>query len=147
MKKIQLFVMALFLVIFIIGCGKVSTVKNGVLNFDKSITVGEAFDKYSYFSDTDWTDFETSNGREIVQVTGTFNDKYMKQKGWTKQFSKAFLIVQFKVNKDNTFAISAIAVKFITLEGKTKEIDMSKRLSTYQFNLMLKELYNDEPLS
>jgi len=54
MKRIQLLIAGLFLAIFITGCSEVNTVKDGTLNFDNSITVGEAFDKYSYFSDTDW---------------------------------------------------------------------------------------------
>ncbi len=72
----------MFLTIFVAVCSEASTVKDGILNFDNSITVGEAFDKYGYFSDTDWTDFETSNGRKIVQVRGTFNDNYIKKMGW-----------------------------------------------------------------
>ena len=117
------------------------------MNFDNSITVGEAFDKYNYFSDTDWTDFETSNGRKIVQVTGTFNDDYIKKMGWTKQFSKASLIVQFKINKDDTFEIAAIGLEATNLNGKTKKVDLGKGMSNRQLNAMLKELYNDKPLS
>jgi len=146
MKKIQLLILGLFLTIFMAGCSEVSTVKDGTLNFDNSITVGEAFDKYSYFSDTDWTDFETSNGRKIVQVTGTFNDDYIKKMGWTKKFSEVSLIVQFKINKDDTFEIAAIGLEFTNLKGKTKKVDLGKGMSTRQLNMMLKELYNDKPL-
>jgi len=147
MQKIKLLITGLFLLLFITGCSDVGTVKNGTLNFDNSITVGEAFDKYSYFSDTDWTDFETSNGRKIVQVTGEFNDNYIKKMGWTKQFKKASLIVQFKINKDDTFEIAAIGLEVTDLKGKTKKVDMGKGMSTVGLNRMLKELYNDKPLS
>jgi hypothetical protein len=147
MKKLKLFVIGLFLSLVITGCSDVSTVKNGTLNFDNSITVGEAFDRYKYFSDTDWTDFKTSNGRKIVQVTGEFNDDYLKKMGWTKQFKKASLIVQFKINKDDTFEISAIGLEATDLKGKTKKVDLGKGMSNRQLNSMLKELYNDKPLS
>lgn len=147
MRKLNLLVIGLFLSIIITGCSDVSTVKDGTLNFDNSITVGEAFDKYSYFSDTDWKDFETSNGRKIVQVTGEFNDNYIKKMGWTKQFEKASLIVQFKINKDDTFEIAAIALEATDLKGKTKKVDLGKGMSSRQLNSMLKELYNDKPLS
>ena len=147
MQKLKLFITGLFLLFFITGCSDVGTVKNGTLNFDNSITVGEAFDKYNYFSDTDWEDFETSNGRKIVQVTGEFNENYIKKMGWTKQFEKASLIVQFKINKDDTFEISAIGLEATDLKGKTKKVDLGKGMSTRQLNMMLKELYNDRPLS
>lgn len=140
-------VIEVFLSLIVAGCSDVSTVKDGTLNFDNSITVGEAFDKYSYFLDTDWTDFKTSNGRKIVQVTGEFNDDYIKKMGWTKQFEKASLIVQFKINKDETFEIAAIDLEATSLKGKTKKVDLGQGISQRQLNNMLKELYNDRPLS
>ena len=88
MKKSKLFVIGLFLSLVITGCSDVSTVKDVTLNFDNSITVGEAFDRHKYFSDIDWTDFKTLNGRKIVQVTGEFNDDYLKKMGWTIQLKK-----------------------------------------------------------
>jgi len=42
----------------LINGGNVNTVKNGTLNFDNSITVGEAFDNYKYFRKTKWEEFE-----------------------------------------------------------------------------------------
>lgn len=147
MKNFKLLIVGLFLSLMISGCSDVDTVKNGILNFDNSITVGEAFDKYSYFSDTDWEDFKTSNGRKIVQVTGEFNDNYIKKMGWTKQFKKASLIVQFKINKDDIFEIAAIGLEATDLKGKTKKVDIGKGMSTAGLNRMLKELYNDKPLS
>ena len=131
----------------IVGCSDSNIVKNGTLNFDNSITVGEAFDRYSYFTSTSWRDFETSNGRKIVEVTGEFNDEYIKKMGWTKQFSQASLIVQFKINKDDTFEISAIGFNVVGINGETKEIDAGSGMSGIQLNNMLKELYNDKPLS
>ena len=147
MSKLKLLVIGVFLSLMVTGCSDVSTVKDGTLNFDNSITVGQAFDRYSYFSDTDWKDFETSNGRKIVQVTGEFNDDYIKKMGWTKQFKEASLIVQFKINKDDTFEISAIGLELTSLKGKTKKVDLGQGMSNRQFNSMLKELYNDKPLS
>ncbi len=97
----------------ITGCSDIDTVKDGTLNFDNSITVGEAFDKYSYFTSTNWKNFETSNGRKIVEVTGDFNNEYIKLMGWTKQFAQASLTVQFKINKDDTFEVSAIGFNVV----------------------------------
>ena len=131
----------------IVGCSDSNIAKNGTLNFDNSITVGEAFDRYSYFTSTSWRDFETSNGRKIVEVTGEFNDEYIEKMGWTKQFSQASLIVQFKINKDDTFEISAIGMEVTDLKENTKEVDIGQGMSNRQLNNMLQELYNDKPLS
>ncbi len=131
----------------ITGCSDIDTVKDGTLNFDNSITVGEAFDKYSYFTSTNWKNFETSNGRKIVEVTGDFNNEYIKLMGWTKQFAQASLTVQFKINKDDTFEVSAIGFNVVGMNGETKEIDAGSGMSVLKLNNMLKELYNDKPLS
>ncbi len=147
MRKLKILVIGLFISLFINGCSDADIVKDGTLNFDNSITVGQAFDKYSYFTSTSWKDFETSNGRKIVEVTGDFNNEYIKLMGWTKQFSEASLTVQFKINKDNTFEVSAIGFTVVGMNGETKEVDVGSEISILQFNNMLKELYNDKPLS
>jgi len=147
MRKLKLLIIGLFISLMITGCSDVDTVKDGTLNFDNSITVGEAFDKYSYFTSTSWKNFETSNGRKIVEVTGDFNNEYIKLMGWTKQFAQASLTVQFKINKDDTFEVSAIGFNVVGMNGETKEIDAGSGMSVLQLNNMLKELYNDKPLS
>jgi len=147
MRKMKLFFVGLLLSVFMTGCSDVGIVKNGTLNFDKSLTVGEAFDRYSYFSSTEWQDFETSNGRKIVEINGIFTNKYIKQMGWEKKFKQASLVVQFKINKNDTFEISAIGFNVIGINGKIEKINAGKGMSIIQLTNMLKELYNDKPLS
>lgn len=49
----------------------------GVLELDKSLTVGEAFDNYKYFFNVKWEAFTTENEHKVVQVTVTLDlDKY-----------------------------------------------------------------------
>jgi hypothetical protein len=50
-------------------------------------------------------------------------------------------------NKDDTFEISAIGFNVVGINGETKEIDAGSGMSGIQLNNMLKELYNDKPLS
>ena len=70
-KLVQKLIIISFTAVMFIGCGDdVSTIKNGTLEFDKSITVGQAFDKYKYFSSTKWKSFSTDNGKKIVEVKG-----------------------------------------------------------------------------
>ncbi len=147
MKKIKLLITGLVLSIFISGCSDIGVVKDGTLNFDSSITVGQAFDNYQYFKETKWEELETANGRKIIEVNGVFTDKYLKLMGWTKQFAQASLTVQFKINKDDTFEVSAIGLNVVGINEQTKEIDLGEGMSILQLNNMLKELYNDKPLS
>lgn len=132
----------------LVGCGDgTSTVKNGTLDFDKSITVGQAFDKYKYFSSTKWRSFTTDNGRKIVEVQGVFKNEYLQHMQWEDRFASASLIVQFKMNQDDTFEISAIAFDFLTRNGDKQRSDIGTSLTVRQFNNFLKELYNNKPLS
>lgn len=148
-KKIilKLIVVCLMAVIFI-GCGDdASIVKNGILDFDKSITVGQAFDKYKYFSSTKWRSFSTDNGKKIVEVKGDLKNEYLQHMNWEDKFASASLVVQFTLNKDDTFELSAIAFDFLTRNGDKRREDIGARLTERQFNTFLKELYNNKPFS
>ncbi|WP_442765654.1 hypothetical protein [Sulfurospirillum cavolei] len=150
MKQISKVISIFITVLFLIGCSSnENIVKNGTLAFDKSITVGQAFDKYSYFSSTKWRSFKTDNGRQIVEVRGEFTDKFLKLKElvWGTEYNKAVLVVQFKINKDDTFEILAIGFDVTLKNGEKEFVDMGKNLTKGQLNLLLKELYSGEPLS
>lgn len=131
------------------GCGSdLSSVKDGTMSFDNSITVGDAFDKYSYFTSTDWRSFETSNGRKIVEVEGIFTDNYPAfQQLKVKGIEELSLVVQFRVNKDDSFEISAIKMNAKNSSGEETEQDLGSTISEAQLDLFLNELYNDKPLS
>lgn len=141
--------MIVFLTAFMfVGCGDdTSTIKNGTLEFDKSITVGQAFDKYKYFSSTKWRSFSTDNGKKIVEVKGDLKNEYLQHMNWEDKFASASLVVQFTLNKDNTFELSAIAFDFLTRNGEKRMEDIGERLTERQFNTFLKELYNNKPFS
>ncbi len=62
---------------------------------------------------------------------------------WDKKCMFAKLIVQFKINKDDTFEISAIGFEVTDMDMKEKKIDASKGMT----NNMLKEIYNNQPMS
>jgi len=52
----------------------ISLVKNSVLTFDKSLTIGEAFESYSFFKSVKWEAFKTDRNRQIVKFIGTFDN-------------------------------------------------------------------------
>ena len=152
MKKVYISFITI-LIFFLTGCSNnVDSVKDSTLDFDKSITVGQAFDNYKYFSDTKWEEFKTNNGRQIVEFTGTFNDKYLDylnnqfkkaiKKHPEKAINKAELVVQFIINKDGTFNVFASAFK-------TFYNDKKKRKYTYtisSINGLLSRIYNNKIL-
>ncbi len=51
----------------------VKAVKEGILGFDKSITLGQAFDGYGHFTAKVWTPATATNGRKLVEAAGTIN--------------------------------------------------------------------------
>jgi len=48
-------------------------VKEGTLSIDKSVTVGNAFDHYKYFTNVLWSTEEDAQKRRIVVVKGTYD--------------------------------------------------------------------------
>ena len=109
------------------GCenSAIDTVKSGILNFDKSTTIGKAFDNYSYFKKTSWTEFETKQGQRVVEFEGVINydkvfsnvnpeaylyKKYINNKELMDK-AKPSILVQFVINKDSSFQISFFGIK------------------------------------
>lgn len=64
--------LVLFAFIATTGCSRnpESVVKEGSLQLDSSVTVGDALDGYEYFGDTEWDSFEDSQKRRIVEFHG-----------------------------------------------------------------------------
>jgi len=59
------------LAIGLAGCNSpIDSVKNGVLELDKSTTVGKAFDNYSCFKKTSWSEIKTKQGQVVVEFNG-----------------------------------------------------------------------------
>ncbi len=60
------------------GCGNntkdpVQMVKDGILEIDKSTTIGQAFDGYRFFKNTEWKVEKTDTGRTIVRCIGNID--------------------------------------------------------------------------
>ena len=132
MRKIKLLIVGLFLSLFITGClSEVDTVKSGVMNFNKTITVGEAFDNWNNCKKGEWETFETDNKIKVVQFTCLRKDikEYMsKVKSFLseKEQAKASCLdvvsstqtFQFTINKDDTFQIDNVQVETVWSDGK-----------------------------
>jgi hypothetical protein len=123
---------------FIIGCenSDIYSVKNGYLNDFKTITVGEAFDKYKYFTDVKWDSFKTDNGTKIVEVKG-----YLNEDSNSSKKLENYLLTQFTINQsDNTFEISYMGLMIKDKNNKEKEISFNSKLTDFT----LYKIYNNE---
>lgn len=125
----------ILLFIFLInGCGSddVSSVSDGYLSFDKSITVGQALNGYKYFKTHEWSSFKAENGRKIVQFKAKFVDEMLTKTGrvnWgtgeIPTYSGIEIIIQFRINSDQTFQIEGSRETFFNTNGKTEERQIS----------------------
>jgi len=117
------------------GCSNdIDAVKSGILEFNKTITVGEAFDNWDSCVNSQWELFETSNGTKVVQFICNKKDvkEYMdKVKALLSEkqlasFSASGLNItenkqtfQFTINKDDTFQIDNVQVETVWADGKS----------------------------
>ena len=104
-------------------------VKNGVLDYDKSLTVGEAFDNWkACHKNASWTSFKTDNKRKIVQFTCDAKVDHLDK----------HIIFQFTINKDKTFILNYIGEEYIDTDGI-----LSTSSSSKPFNTILKDIYEN----
>lgn len=122
-------------ILCITGCNKknsINIVKDGVLDFNKTLTVGQAFDNWKSCKSNSWESFKTENGIDIVefkcelkidefsQKLRNFDKDYKKgnEEGTYLDFKSALLTFQFSINKDNTFQIHGINSKYIWVDNE-----------------------------
>jgi hypothetical protein len=144
MKKLLTIIFGLATIIGLAGCGKVSLVKDGTLAFDKSLTIGQAFDNYQYFDNVKWEEITTDNGKKVVQVNAIIDlDKHPKGVEWKKNIKEMKYIFQFTINQDETFQLSYGGIEAISINDEKNEINANNS----QLMQNLKEVYGNVPLS
>lgn len=134
-----------FILIGFVGCGSnISKVKDTVLEFDKSLTVGQAFDNYQYFKSKKWEDIRSDNGKELVQFEGILNiDLDLPRMIELKKSCKEVKVVfQFVKNKDNTVEIHAYGTQVTNIDGTTQEA----REGYFAPLVVLHSIYQGNPL-
>ncbi len=83
----------------------IDLVKNSIMKFDKSITVGQAFDNWELCKDKKWTEFQTNNKKQIVEFICKVN--------------KMDCTVQWLINLDDT---SEVIYAKLTKKNENGEI-------------------------
>jgi hypothetical protein len=155
MKRFRLLVLVVGLVfgVVLFGCdkakdlvsGDVSLVKNGTMEFDKSLTVGQALDKYKYFKSTKWEAVKTDNGRRLVNVVGDLDISrypYLNSDN-TPAIKSAYVRFQFIINQDKTFELKWCGLGAEKKDGTKTEPDESANLLMCKNSM--KEIYDNGP--
>lgn len=76
---------------------EVKQVKGGTLGADKTVTVGNALDKYKHFSKTKWKSFKDEQDRQVVEFTGIYSpDEIKKECNDAIQYAKNNIINSVK---------------------------------------------------
>lgn len=56
-------------------CSQITTVKNGILNIDKGITIGKAFDSYKHVTNGKWKVINDDRGRTYVEFRAQYKNE------------------------------------------------------------------------
>ena len=148
--KIKYLAASAFLVAALQGCGSASDtelVKNGVMQFNKTLTVGEAFDRWSECQQKNWEEFKSDNGQRVVQFTCSARNvaAFMnKAKSMLQNESKydhfnlteVLSTFQWTINKDDSFQLQHVGTTWRWADGKSKAVDGDAE--------MLKSVYSNE---
>lgn len=143
MRQILFFVSILVGILGISGCSDspIDTVKDGVLKFNKTITVGEALDNWQNCKTRKWEAFKTNNGMQVVNFTCNLAniDEYIKsiKEGLSQnpkwknldnikrlQLESDTITYQFTINKDNSFQLNSVQEKIKWKDGVTYTRDL-----------------------
>ena len=119
-KRYYIICQIIFLV-FIFSCtsNPIDLVKSGTINKDKSTTVGNAFENYSFISNKDWRQFEDAQKRNIVEFRGKIDiNQYKSMKYGSIQMTP---LIFAEANK-NIAELIYVAKFAISKDGKSFEV-------------------------
>jgi len=120
------------LVVMLSGCGNdIDAIKSGVLESNKTTTIGQAFNNWQSCQKTSWESFKTDNGTRVVEFTcdqkiKPYFDKINNFLLANKQIKDPKTVdltslkqtFQFTLNKDDTFQIQNISSQITWSDGR-----------------------------
>lgn len=121
MKKLLL---AVPMTLALAGCGSdIDLVKGGIMEFNKTTTLGKALDNWKSCENREWEEFKTDNGVKVVQFTCQHKVEQFMSKAKSMlskedqaraehlDISSNIQTFQFTINKDKTFQVDNVQVK------------------------------------
>ena len=122
--------LAVVLLFSTIQSNDIELVKGTVMDIDKSLTVGEAFDNWQDCASRKWEALETDNGRRVVQFTCDIKNsreylnelaQYSDAQNDVLDIDKEKYIFQWRINRDETVGLSYVGLELTWLDGKFYE--------------------------
>jgi len=126
-------------------------VKNGIMSFNRTLSIGDAFDNWNSCQTRKWKSFESTNGVKMVEFSCNAKDV----KVWTKNIVNSLVskkmipsinlkklnrTFRWTINRDNTFQINTIKTTLEWEDGK-KVIFPSQN-----FQRAMQNVYEDKQL-
>ncbi len=133
------------------GCfegGDIASVKGGVMDFNKSLKVGDAFGNWGECTQKRWSEFKTSNGKRIVQFecqstkvqdfmrTVRSNFPNSRFQDASKDLDSTIMTVQWTINADDSFELSSFEKRYKWADGSVQEW-------TPKLDKLLQNVYNN----
>lgn len=114
-------------------------VKNGTMQFNKTLSVGEAFDRWGECQHKNWQEFKSDNGQRVVQFTCSSRDvtafmnkakSILTNESKYNHFDLTEVLSQFQwtINKDDSFQLHHVAVTWKWADGKSREVDSTANM-------------------
>jgi hypothetical protein len=118
-------------------------VKKGTLAFDRSRTIGSAFDTYTYFEKTLWKELASHTEEKIVQVEGIVDIDFLSLDEMYKKILKSIkIIARFNVSQDMAFQLSYVGIETTKTDGATMKHDIHE----HEIMLCMQDIYANKPL-
>ncbi len=136
-KKLEKFTLFVLLIV-LCGCGlsgDEALVKNGLMDFNKTLKIGQALDNWEDCEEKSWKSGETSNGVRFVEFSCVKNQlseyiasfkksclsnancaEYFNEQSFNLQ--KVKKTFQWTINQDDTFQLSYTDHRFFWYDGK-----------------------------
>jgi len=116
---IKNYILIIIVSLCLISCAKsdVDIVKNGTLSYEKSITIGDAFDNFKFFKNKKWEAHEEENKRKCVVFMGELDLEKLKETKYYNHYlnniAKAFIMAYFVIHRDKTININYFSYKIV----------------------------------
>lgn len=118
----------------------IDVLKKQVLANYPSATIGEAFDRYRYFSRVDWKEFPEPDGKIYFDFTGALKPKMFSFTSGSNDTAVQFLQVKFLVDPTGAFGV-VMATRVDLKKNGTVE-----RTALPQMKPVLDRIYSNEEI-
>lgn len=105
----------------------VEIVKSKSFAGNASITIGNAFDGYKYFTKKEWKQSPASNGKTYIDFIGWFDTKSIDAKAMKDGVSARGIDVKFAVYNDGSFGVVMVSRLEAKSDGKMYEYLLEDR--------------------